>query len=154
MIIPMCRTAFDILEYLQSRFECQRCGACCEIEGRTPVSPADVARITKWLDRPDTALESIPAHKLNSIVDYYCIRCAGDHKLYMYHNHECQLYDARPDYCRGFPFLSLASGFETLDYLINCPGARIVLEDLFGIPAFPLTPLNAEVAIKAGDTGE
>lgn len=89
---------------MKREMECQRCGACCRIEGIVRLTDEDVGRMAAELALTEDAFiadwtEIAPDRKglvLKDAADGACIMLAEDNR--------CRVYAVRPEKCRTFPY--------------------------------------------------
>lgn len=83
--------------------ECQRCGACCRIEGIVRLTDADVGRMAALLSVDEDAFieqwtDISPDRRglvLKDAADGSCIMLDAENR--------CRVYAVRPEKCRTFP---------------------------------------------------
>jgi Fe-S-cluster containining protein len=102
----LCR--IDLLKSLQESFECRRCGECCKQES-VAFTEKDILRVahrkslspSQFIDKYDLSL-------INNSGDliFYRLTIGKIGVCPFCSEHECTIYDARPEVCRGFPFLT------------------------------------------------
>ena len=102
----LCR--LDLLKSLQGSFECRRCVECCK-QDSIAFTKKDILRAAhKKILSPSKFIKKY---------DLVLINNSGDIKFYRLpigeigicpfcSEQECTIYDARPQVCRGFPFLT------------------------------------------------
>ena len=117
-------------EYLQSKFECKKCGKCCSQGGDMALSWTDVASILGYLDLSGGDVSCYFAIDYDSVYGYARMKeqcpCQFMDKL----DKTCTVQDAKPQACKDYPFLLYERGGCTLDAVLVCPEARLLLEDL------------------------
>jgi Fe-S-cluster containining protein len=102
----LCR--IEVLKSLQESFECKRCGECCKQQAiaftekdiliasrKVGLSPS------KFIEKNDLVLINDPDE-----LEYYQLIIGKIGVCPFYSDHACTIYDARPQVCRGFPFLT------------------------------------------------
>ena len=100
-------------------FHCQRCGACCRIEGIVRLKDDDSAKIAAHLgmsesDFIENETEIAPDRKGLVLKDRNDGACAM-----LDSNNRCRIYPVRPEKCRTFPYEWVNP--ESYTY---CPGLR------------------------------
>ncbi len=86
-------------------FVCERCGECC-IKYVVKLSKADIERIKKkgYSEREFVEIDKNLPEPTKTVLrkkeDYSCVFLKGGKG-----NYHCQIYDARPNVCRRYPFL-------------------------------------------------
>lgn len=106
------------------RFECKRCGNCCNISDAVVYLVADdIQRISKFLGISESLfLEryTTEAGKFKVLKDGVGSACIFFDGI----THDCKIYDARPIQCRTFPFWSdnLKSEENWIALKSFCPG--------------------------------
>jgi Fe-S-cluster containining protein len=102
----ICR--IEVLKSLQGSFECRRCGECCKQES-IAFTEKDILRAShkkslspsRFIEKYDLSLISNPGD-----LEFYRLTIGKIGVCPFYSDHECTIYDARPQVCRGFPFLT------------------------------------------------
>ncbi len=103
------------------RFECQKCGACCDVEGgMVYLLESDLKAISSFLGIPPSPFmeEYVTEDEDKNLVikDNHPSRCRFlDQK-------SCQIYPVRPAQCRTFPFWSTYLKSEDSFASLTCPG--------------------------------
>ncbi|MFY9397367.1 MAG: YkgJ family cysteine cluster protein [Desulfomonilia bacterium] len=103
------------------RFECQRCGACCNGDpGVVYVDDREITEIAGFVDIPrDVFIERC----LYLLKTSHAIRETHDGRCIFYEN-GCAIYPVRPLQCRTFPFWfqNMRSRYAFKDVEAFCPG--------------------------------
>lgn len=85
-----------------SIFNCQMCGHCCEGKGGIIVSPNDLARLSSFLQLPESEVidrfgEYLGGKlQIRTGMDGYCI--------FFQQGRGCTVHEGKPDICRAWPF--------------------------------------------------
>ncbi|MBN1151084.1 YkgJ family cysteine cluster protein [candidate division WOR-3 bacterium] len=103
------------------RFECQNCGACCDVEnGVVYLSEEDMIKIPKFLgiSQDDFRLKYTARDEdgNNIIKDGHPSKCR-----FLFQN-KCMIYPVRPVQCRTYPFWSSNLQDEKKFFSLPCPG--------------------------------
>lgn len=103
---------------MPDNFECQRCGACCRIEGQVRLTEADLARLAAFLALTEPAF-----------IETYTILAADRRGLVLQeqpggaciflHGSNCRVNPAKPRQCAEFPHTWNNPGWDQL-----CMAAR------------------------------
>ena len=119
----------SLLEELQSKFKCSKCGKCCSVGGdmRLTLDDEDELFAFGYLDETSELnlldLHDIPFHS------YYTLKithpCFFLDKL----TRECRVHSHKPMACRDYPFKLYSQGGCNLDAVLTCPIAVKMLED-------------------------
>ena len=109
-----------VFETMSAKAECQRCGACCRIEGIVRLSDEDVRRMSEFLGVGENEFiadwtDIAPDRKGLVLKD------AGDGACIMLEGGLCRVYPVRPEKCRTFPHEW--TNAESLSY---CPFCRML----------------------------
>ena len=138
---------------MESGFNCQKCGQCCEGQGGIILSAADLARLAKFLNLNAARVVDEYGERKNGKLrlktdrDGYCI--------FFRTGRGCLVHDGKPDICRAWPYfrgnLEDAASFEMArEY---CPGisrkikyAEFVAEGLRYLRAHKLVADSADAA--------
>jgi len=102
----LCR--IDLLKSLQESFVCRRCGECCKQEF-IAFTEKDVLRASlKKSLSPREFIEKFELGLVNNpgFLEFYRLPSGKIGVCPFYSDQGCAIYDARPDVCRGFPFLT------------------------------------------------
>jgi Fe-S-cluster containining protein len=102
----LCR--IDLLRSLQESFECRRCGECCR-QKSIAFTESDVQRTSRRLNiTPAEFKEKYDLILVDNPGDLAYYRLfTGDAEICPFNSdRSCTIYDARPQVCRGFPFLT------------------------------------------------
>lgn len=119
----------SLLEELQSKFKCSKCGKCCALGGDIVLDHDDVVRAVfginfTFVDFIQEYLVYVPGS-----IDHYRIKdtipCVFLDKLSM----QCQIHSCKPKACRDYPFKLYSQGGCNLDAVLTCPVAVKMLED-------------------------
>jgi Fe-S-cluster containining protein len=107
---------------MSDKAECQRCGACCRIEGIVRLSDVDVRRMSELLGIGEAEFiaewtDIAPDRKGLVLKD------ASDGACIMLDGNRCRVYPVRPEKCRTFPYEWMNA--ESLSY---CPFCRLLAE--------------------------
>jgi Fe-S-cluster containining protein len=102
----LCR--IDLLKSLQASFVCRRCGECCKQEA-IAFTEKDVLRASHKVQL--SPIEFINRYELTLVnnpgfLEFYRLPSGKFGVCPFYSDHTCTIHDARPDVCRGFPFLT------------------------------------------------
>jgi Fe-S-cluster containining protein len=104
------------------RFGCHGCGHCCRVPGYVWVEEDDIDRLTVHLGITRSELGRSHIRLVGGRLSL--IERAGSTDCVFWDN-GCQVYDARPEQCRTFPFwpdnLENEGAWEAV--LSECPGA-------------------------------
>jgi Fe-S-cluster containining protein len=130
------------LKYLQATFECRRCGECCK-QVSIAFTERDIIRISDKLDL--TSQEFVQKYDLGLVnnpgeMAFYKLDVGTREICPFNSDRECTIYDARPQVCRGFPFLTAANvqnAFTMKNEIVlgsNCKQAIDQMERVFGNP--------------------
>ena len=100
-----------------AQFTCQRCGACCKIEGIVRLTDGDVAKMATHLGMSEADFiaretEIAPDRKCLVLKDRPDGACAMLDK-----ENRCRVYPVRPEKCRTFPYVWTNAESEAY-----CPG--------------------------------
>jgi Fe-S-cluster containining protein len=101
----LCR--IELLKTLQDSFQCKRCGECCKQEA-IAFTENDVRNASQKMDlSPGEFIERYDL-VLNIAENFrYFQLSTGTAGICPFNlDHDCTIYDARPQVCRGFPFLT------------------------------------------------
>jgi Fe-S-cluster containining protein len=96
------------LKYLQRTFECRRCGECCKQES-IAFTERDIERISdKLILAPQEFIQKYDLRTVNNPGEllFYQLHVGTRERCPFNSDRECTIYDARPQVCRGFPFLT------------------------------------------------
>jgi Fe-S-cluster containining protein len=126
------------LKELQDLFECQKCGHCCIVGGVVPLTAKDVQRLGAYLSLRSHGLKRCSVQRLRVVEELYVFGTESPCPRFDSVKCECSIYGARPSYCADYPFLSLLSGYSTIDDIVYCPGALKVLSEYLGVVPFKL----------------
>ncbi|HEY3420795.1 MAG TPA: YkgJ family cysteine cluster protein [Methanomassiliicoccales archaeon] len=102
----LCR--IELLKSLQETFMCERCGECCRQES-IAFTERDVQRASEKKNiSPHEFIEryglTLADHSVELV--YYRLFTGTGEICPFNHDRDCTIYDARPQVCRGFPFLT------------------------------------------------
>jgi Fe-S-cluster containining protein len=98
-------------------FICQRCGACCRLEGYVYVSEADVKKLCSFLNIDEAAFTD--KYTQLSKNRRLALKSRQDDSCVFLENNRCAVYDARPFQCEGFPMQWKLKKLADI-----CPGFR------------------------------
>jgi Fe-S-cluster containining protein len=96
------------LKFLQRSFKCRCCGECCQQEA-VAFTAADVSRAANNENlAPERFIEKHGLRLVNDpgSLEFYQLRIGSSGICPFNSNRRCAIYDARPQVCRGFPFLT------------------------------------------------
>jgi Fe-S-cluster containining protein len=96
------------LKLLQGSFKCRCCGECCQQEA-VAFTEGDVARAANNENlTPELFIEKHGLRLVNEpgSLMFYQLRIESSGICPFNSNHRCTIYKARPQVCRGFPFLT------------------------------------------------
>lgn len=135
----LCR--IDLLKSLQESFECRRCGECCKQES-IAFTEKDILRaaqknnlsVSEFIEKYDLGL-------INNSGDlvFYRLTIGKIGVCPFCSDHKCTIYDARPQVCRGFPFLTpenVQNAFKMNNVIKlggNCKAAIDQVKGFFGL---------------------
>jgi Fe-S-cluster containining protein len=117
----LCR--IELLKTLQESFQCKRCGECCKQEA-IAFTESDVKNASQKMElSPLEFIERYGPVPINipDNLKYYQLSTGTDGMCPFNHDHECTIYDARPQVCRGFPFLTpknVQNAFQMNDVIL------------------------------------
>ena len=102
----LCR--IELLKSLQESFVCKLCGECCKQES-IAFTEADIINVSQKKNLSST--EFIETYHLSSIkipgdLEFYRLTIGELGVCPFCSDQRCTIYDARPQVCRGFPFLT------------------------------------------------
>lgn len=119
----------SLLEELQSKFKCSKCGKCCALGGDIVLDFDDVTRIAHCLHY---TFDDFMRQDIVSVVDDHghckindTVPCFFLDKF----SRECHLQSCKPKACRDYPFKLYSQGGCNLDAVLTCPVAVKMLED-------------------------
>ena len=129
-----------LLGSLQETFECQRCGECCKQE-YIAFTEKDLLMASDKKDlSPSEFVEKYHLSLIKSPGDmeFYRLTVGNAGICPFCFDHECSIYEARPQVCRGFPFLTpenVQNAFKMNNIIKlgrNCNTAIAQIETAFG----------------------
>jgi Fe-S-cluster containining protein len=123
------------LKYLQETFECRRCGECCRQES-VAFTEKDIDRAAHGLNLP--RLEFIERYGLCQANDpselvFYRLPIGMRGICPFNSDRDCTIYEARPQVCRGFPFLTpgnVENAFNMKDEIVLGSNCRQAIEQM------------------------
>lgn len=119
----------SLLEELQSKFKCSKCGKCCSVGGDMELSFYDVVGIELCLDLSVDESESIFSYERIDSRDVYHIKSQRPCHFLDKFNKTCIVQGSKPDACHNYPFKLYSQGGCNLDAVLTCPIAVKMLED-------------------------
>lgn len=105
------------------RFECQRCGGCCNGEpGLVRVSPEECRAIAAELELEPQDFERFCVHEVEGVLSLR----EDESGRCIYYENGCAIYAVRPVQCRSFPFWPqyLRSPEAWAEAARRCPGVN------------------------------
>jgi Fe-S-cluster containining protein len=131
------------LRSLQGSFRCRCCGECCQQEA-VAFTMADVSRAADYKDL--TRERFVEEHGLILVnepggLQFYQLRIGGSGICPFNSNRRCTIYDARPQVCRGFPFLTpenVQNAFRMSNEVVvsgKCKAAMELVRTVSTLPA-------------------
>ena len=98
-------------------FKCSGCGTCCRWSGSVLLTDRDISRMAEHLNLSEEAfIEQHTRLAPNRI--QLALLDRSDGSCAFLKGNRCQIYEARPEQCRSFPFAwSVSSGCPELDKL-------------------------------------
>lgn len=128
----------DRLKELQDLFECQKCGQCCTVGGVVPITPEDRDLINSTLSFGHIIPQRAKLIKVEAPEELYVFGTKPPCPYFDCSKGECKIYVGRPLFCASYPFLSLLSGYSTINDIVSCPGALKALSEYLGVVPFKL----------------
>jgi Fe-S-cluster containining protein len=134
------------LKSLQGSFKCRCCGECCQQEA-VAFTVEDVSRAANNENlSPKNFIEKHGLRLVNDpgSLEFYQLRIGSSGLCPFNSNHRCTIYDARPQVCRGFPFLTpenVQNAFRMSNKIVvsgKCKAAIELVEMINGIRTEPV----------------
>jgi Fe-S-cluster containining protein len=117
-IPPQYSLGFDMTNQPEKRsFKCLRCGTCCRWPGHVLLTDQDITRIAEAIGLSEDAfIEKYTELAANR--RQLTLKDIDGHDCIFLKNDGCEIYAARPDQCRNFPYTwQVSSGCPALDAL-------------------------------------
>lgn len=113
---------YVVRAFLQSIFQCDHCGSCCQFCKKISVDNKDVRLLAKHLK-----VSTKKAYKEYTHLDYQIIRHLNHNGSCCFYDEVkkgCKVYDARPRTCRTYPFMTPEQAIQGIGVKIyrDCPG--------------------------------
>ncbi len=112
-----------LLESLQSRFVCQRCGSCCACGGDMELTADEVGAITTYLLHFHHAIPKDEFVPVPFKPGYFTLKHRYPCFFYDPKTRFCTINEVKPAACQRFPYLSLRDDETTLAAVMVCKGA-------------------------------
>lgn len=119
---------FDtIVKEVTEKIDCTTCGNCCKIL-KTGINMDDIKRIAKYLRMTaDDFIEKYVTKNPEGLFEFKHVPCS-----FLQNNNTCQIYEVRPEECRGYPYLEKDVTTRCIQFFSNaeiCPIVFNVLEN-------------------------
>jgi len=116
-----------VVDVLHSRFNCQKCGACCVHGGQIKITPAEAQRIADYLDIDMGDMSLFPFTAKSDDPDWLYLEVKNPCFFWDKVERTCMIHEVKPAMCQDYPWaLYRAHGCLFQDILL-CP---VVYADL------------------------
>lgn len=104
---------------LLEKFKCIGCGTCCRWTGSVLLTPKDISELALFLKLSEATFIDQHTRLAPSRIQLALLDQADGSCAFLLKD-RCQVYDARPEQCRSFPFAwSVQAGCPVLDALLT-----------------------------------
>ena len=116
-----------IVKEVTEKIDCTTCGNCCRVL-KTTLSEEDIDRIARHLHMPvEDFIENYVTKNPGGVFEFKHAPCS-----FLQKDNTCQIYEVRPEKCRGYPYLDKDVTTRCIQFFANveiCPIVFNVLEN-------------------------
>ncbi len=120
-----------IVKEVAEKIDCTTCGNCCRVL-KTTLSKEDIDRIARHLHMPvEDFIEEHITKNAEGVYEVKHVPCS-----FLQKDNTCQIYEVRPEECRGYPHLDKDVTTRCIQFFANaevCPIVFNALENAKGV---------------------